>query len=893
MAALTPMMAQYQEMKKNYPDAVLFFRLGDFYEMFFEDAVEVSRVLQLTLTARSKGDNKAPMCGVPYHAAPGYIAKLTRLGKKVAICEQLSDPNLPGIVKRDVVRVITPGTTLDDQVLEQKSNNYLLAVVHVSGRAEGGSAAGESKQGGRFGLAYADISTGELRTTELASEQELFTELERIHPTEALMSSEMYASSLPTKLSDRKLSTFFFEHNFHGDAEGLLKEHFGLQSLDGFGLNDLDAATAATALVLDYLKQTQKTSLAHIQGIQLYHASNFMPLDEATLKNLELLSTLREGKREGSLLWVLDETVTSMGGRYLKFVITHPLLDLAQIHERLEGVDEFTQNQIMLDDIREVMQGVLDLERLLARLSLGYGNARDLLALKKSLMSVPYLQSILMSLGSEIFARINSEMDSLPDLTALIERAIVEEPPLAVKDGGMIKEGYHSELDELKKISHDGKSVIQEMQKKEIESTGINSLKIRYNSVFGYYIEVSKTNLAAVPAHYIRKQTLVNAERFITPELKEYEEKVLGAEEKITALEYQLFCELREKVVAEISRIQKLAQAIAQLDVVSSFAKVALQYRYHRPKITDAAVIKIEAGRHPVIEKISIANQFVPNDVDLNHETNQLLLITGPNMGGKSTFLRQTALIVLMAHLGSFVPAASAEIGLTDRIFTRVGASDNLVKGQSTFMVEMQETAFILQNATAKSLIILDEIGRGTSTYDGMSIAWSILEYLHDKVKAKTLFASHYHELIALAEKLPSAQNFSVAVRENEQEGVIFLYKIVKGGVDRSYGIEVAKLAGLPHEVVTKAKQILNDLEEGVLEQGIHQELNDATKRVPEDQLGMFSARVDAEDMAQREQRPLQILPKNKALEELETLDVNHMTPLEALQKLAEIQKKM
>ncbi len=847
---LTPMMVQYKQMKANYPDAILFFRLGDFYEMFFEDAVEASGLLQLTLTARNKGDHKAPMCGIPYHAAPNYIAKLTRLGKKVAICEQLSDPNLPGIVKRDVVRVITPGTTLDDNVLEQKANNFVVAIVEAAGR---------------FGLASADLSTGHFQVTELENMKSLLVEMERLHPVEAVVEPEMKNSQVMKHFGEARLSTFFFEHTFPGAGGGETE----VAVAEAVGES---AADKATALLLDYLKQTQKTELTHIRTVERYSTQDFMALDEATLKNLELLSTLRENNKEGSLFWVLDETVTSMGGRYLRYVLTHPLLQQSVIEERLNAVESLVRHPGVLDDIRTSLKNILDLERLLARLSLGHGNARDLLALKNSLQSVPATQKLLADFQGGLLENIRAHLHGMPQLTDVLERAIVDEPPLAVKEGGMIRDSFHPELDEIKKISREGKGYIQSLQEKEIARTGINSLKIRYNSVFGYYIEVSKANLHAVPSDYIRKQTLVNAERYITPELKEYEEKVLGAEEKIVVLEYSIFNRLRETVVAEIDAIQRLAQAVAQLDLFCSFAKVALTQGYCKPVVSRDFGLSIEGGRHPVVEKMSFSSQFVPNDTIFD-STQKLLLITGPNMGGKSTYLRQTALIVLMAHLGSFVPAAKATIGLVDRIFTRVGASDNLVRGQSTFMVEMQETAYILNNATARSLIILDEVGRGTSTYDGMSIAWAIVEYLHDAVGAKTLFATHYHELITLAEKLPHAENYSVAVRENESEGVVFLYKIVKGGVDRSYGIEVAKLAGLPQDVVSKARQILVDLEEGSHQEAIQAELSDPAKRVPADQMLLF----------ERQQR---------TLEQLQKIDVNSLTPIEALNRIAALKKE-
>ncbi len=876
------MMAQYREIKAKYPDAILFFRLGDFYEMFFDDAIEASRLLQITLTSRNKGDHKAPMCGVPYHAAQNYIAKLTRVGKKVAICEQLSDPNEPGIVKRDVVRVITPGTTLDDQILDQKTNNFLLALTF--------DPKNNTNKADTFGLAYADISTGELRVTEINSIAELQSELQRIHPREALVPADLLQENFFNKIHETQLQTFFFTTEVPADSEYLLKNFFGVKDLNGFGIEGNPSAIKAAAILLQYLQETQKTNIQHIQGLQSYELCEFMPVDESTLKNLEITSTLRENKLEGSLLWVLDQTITSMGGRTLRFALTHPLLDANKIQERLDAVEDLYKNPLILDDLREDLKRVLDLERLLARLSLGHGNARDLLGLKSSLESVPNIKCILNSLHAPLLKTILNDLDALPDLVALIENAIVEEPPLAIREGGMIKDGYNSELDEIKKISRDGKGFIQALQEKEIERTGIHSLKIRYNSVFGYYIEISKTNLHAVPADYIRKQTLVNAERFITPELKEYEEKVLGAEEKIVAMEYEIFNNLRLRVVQEIGRIQKLAKAIASLDMLGSFAKVAIDSGYSKPAIhpSTQATIRVEAGRHPVVEKMSFASRFVPNDVELDHDKNQLLLITGPNMGGKSTYLRQVALITLMAHIGSFVPAAKAEISLVDRIFTRVGASDNLVRGQSTFMVEMQETAYILNHATANSLIILDEIGRGTSTYDGMSIAWAITEFIHDKIGAKTLFATHYHELISLAEKLSNAQNYSVAVKENETDGVVFLYKIVKGGVDRSYGIEVAKLAGLPAEVTSKARQILVDLEEGIVEAGIQKELTDAMKRPSKDQMEIFGD----EPIKLEQRREHQQIKENPAVEELKKLDLNAITPLEALNKLVELKNK-
>lgn len=837
---VTPMMEQYLKVKKEYPDTFVFFRLGDFYEMFFDDAVEASRLLQITLTARNKGENKAPMCGVPYHAANSYIARLTRLGKKVAICEQLSDPNLPGLVQRDVIRVITPGTTFDENVLEQKRSNYVMSVV---------------KRDDVLSLAYADITTGEFMTADVSNGKDLQAEIERIAPAEMIVSAEFMESDLGKSLKNRNSRIFF----------SIAKE----------AIND------ASFLVMDYLKQTQKSELKHFDRAQTYHVEDFMPLDEATLKNLELLQTLAENKREGSLLWVLDKTVTSMGGRMMRFFVTHPLVNRQEIEKRLTAVESFAKRQDVLMNLTEVLKDILDLERIMGRLSLGHASARDLIGLKNSLRKIPVFQSMLAGIGegpehtTALIGQIENGLDGMEEICGLIEKAIVPDPPLATNEGGMIADGYNVELDELKSISRQGKSFIQGLQKKEIERTGINTLKIGYNSVFGYYIEISKGAAKNAPADYIRKQTLVNAERFITPELKEYEEKVLGAEEKIIALEQRLFNEIRGRILEEVKKIQQTARNIALLDVLCSLAKVALENGFCKPEISVNSIIEIVEGRHPVVEKMSSNGRFVPNDCYLNRGNGaNFLLITGPNMGGKSTYLRQIALITLMAHLGSFVPAQKAVIGLTDRIFTRVGASDNLVKGQSTFMVEMKEAANILASATDKSLIILDEIGRGTSTYDGMSIAWSIMEFIHDGIKANTLFATHYHELISLGEKLAHAANYSVAVKEENEDGIVFLYKIIKGGINRSYGIAVAKLAGLPQEVVGRARQILNDLEEGVMETAINKQLTE-NGRVNENQQLLFN---------EQEQRATRLINE---------IDINSLTPLEALQKLDQLKKNL
>lgn len=820
---MTPMMKQYLDIKKQHEGALLFFRMGDFYELFFDDAIETARLLSLTLTGRGKDENRIPMCGVPHHAAEGYIAKLTKMGKKVAVCDQMSDPKAPGIVEREVTRIVTPGTTLNDSVLERKANNFVLALIPDNG----------------FGIAHADVTTGEFASTIIASEKDLRAEIERIAPSEIIVPD--LENPIIVRLKTVLPDVFFFAHDFSG--------------------------TDAAAFLMDYLKATQKTSLNHMKAAA-YDLNNFMPLDEATLKNLELMATLREGKKEGSLLWVLDRTETAMGGRMMRSFMTHPLVQHDKIQMRLNAVEELVKERRVQEDLQECLKFVMDLERLLSRLSMGRGNARDVVALKESLKQVPQVKQLLQNVQSELLSTVRDTIDPLNDLVSLIEQAIVEEPPLNMNDGGIIADGYNMELDELKTISREGKQYMQNLQQEEVEKTGITNLKIRYNKVFGYYLEVSKGQVGKVPQEWIRKQTLVNAERYITPELKEFEEKVLGAGEKIVALEQKIFTDIREKVVMEMERIQRTAKSLALLDVLRSFSTVALENDYCKPVVHDSENIVIEGGRHPVVEQMSFSSRFVPNDTKLEQNNERLHLITGPNMGGKSTYLRQVALTVLMAQIGSFVPADRAEIGLVDRIFTRVGASDNLVRGQSTFMVEMQETSHILEHATARSLIILDEIGRGTSTYDGMSIAWAITEYLHDTIRAKTLFATHYHELIALTDKLSHAVNYSVAVKENEEEGVVFLYKVVRGGVDKSYGIEVAKLAGLPQETVSRAQQILRDLEEGILEPGIQKEL---AARPAQDQPVLF----------EREHNPLK--------EELDKLDTENMTPMEALKKLHEI----
>ncbi len=866
----TPMMAQYEEIKKQYSDCILLFRLGDFYEMFGDDAVKASKILDITLTSRSKGDSKIPLCGVPYHAIENYLAKLTKHGEKVAICDQVSDPKLPGIVQREVTRVVTPGTTFSESILDGKQNNYIASVV---------------SKGDVFGFAYADITTGSFATTQINSQNDLFTELAKINPTECILPPEIYENDLGTILKDSFEHTYFFSFETFKDARETLKDHMQVKSLTGFGLDNHEIAVNAAGFLFNYLFETQKNDLKHIQKVKYFFTDEYMPMDEATLRNLELLYTLRDQQKEGSLLSVIDSTLTSMGGRLLKFWLTHPLLNKRDIQGRLDSIEEFIQNSGLLSDVRTLLKDVLDIERVMARLSLGSGNARDLVALKSSLQKIPEIKALLKQVKSSFLTHLQNSFNELERLIALIDKAIENEPPLIVREGGMIKDGYNKELDELKAISREGKNFIKDLQEKEIKRTGISSMKVKYNKVFGYYIEVSKANLQHIPEDYIRKQTLVNAERFITPELKEYEEKILNAEEKIIDIEYELFMQVRKEVLKYINEIQKNARVFATLDVLCGLAYTSIRNNYVKPEIHENGSIEIKAGRHPVVEKMTFSSNFIPNDMMLDQKENRLLLITGPNMGGKSTILRQTALIVLMAHIGSFVPADKARISLVDRIFTRVGASDNLVKGQSTFMIEMQEAANILNNATSKSLIILDEIGRGTSTYDGVSIAWAITEYIHNNIQAKTLFATHYHELIAVVESLPHAQNYCVSVKEKNGP-VLFLYKLEKGGINKSYGIEVARLAGLPKEVVEQSKHILKDLEEDVVDQNIQKTARDHKERTNEDQMDLFGNAALIEEF-ERKTRHL-----SKMKEELDTIDVNSLTPLEALQKLDELKKK-
>ncbi len=866
-------MKQYLALKEKYPDAILFFRMGDFYEMFFEDAKKASRVLEIALTSRSKSEeNQVPMCGIPYHASDNYLGRLVKAGYKVAVCEQVEDPKkAKGIVKREVVRIVTPGTVLDSSLLDARDNNF-LASIYPS--ADG------------WGVALADLSTGEFRVTEYQGKgagQKLQSELEISRPKEILVPERLEKRSedqgaLP-ELSECVMNFFSdwaFEYDF---AYSSLTSQFKTVSLEGFGCEEMSLGISAAGALVQYLNETQKTALLHLHCLRVYHDRDHMVLDAATIRNLELVRNSFDGTKEGSLLEILDLTMTCMGGRLLKDWILKPMVDLFSVQSRHGAVQEFFENPVLRLDIRETLKSVHDMERIIGRITLGAANGRDLNALKVSLGVLPFLEEKLKECSSHLLCKLSEDWDDLKDIKQLIEESIVDNPPITMKDGGVIRDGYSENLDELRVISREGKSWIASLEAKEKEKTGVSTLKIRYNRIYGYFIEITKKAMeqGKIPENYIRKQSLVNAERFISPELKEYESKVLYAEEKSLALEEEIFQKIRGEIAAEAKRIQQTARLVAILDVISALAETAVKYRYVKPLMTGEGKLHIEEGRHPVIERIHSSEPFVPNDTELEPSTNQIAIITGPNMAGKSTYMRQVALIVLMAQIGSFVPAAKSEIGLVDRVFTRVGAQDNLARGQSTFMVEMNETANILNNATDRSLIILDEIGRGTSTFDGLSIAWAVVEYLHNHEarRAKTLFATHYHELTELSELMDRVANYNILVREWNDE-IIFLRKIEEGGADKSYGIQVARLAGLPEGVLKRAREVLHNLE--------NREYNESGKP----RLGERSEPKTAEKNVQL---PLFGNMNQEVIEEIKKLDLNNITPLEALQKLDGLKK--
>ncbi len=866
--AITPMMQQYLEIKENYKDCILFFRLGDFYEMFFEDALVASKAMEITLTGKSCGlEERAPMCGVPYHACDVYIAKLVEKGFKVAICEQMEDASGKGIVRREVIKIITPGTVVSQAMLEERENNYLACVF----LDENGS-----------GMAYCDISTGEIAATEWpyeAGREGVANELVKKKSREILTNIAVEDSAFLTALQT-ELGSFFTvrpEQDYREeDAENRILRQFGVASGKGIGLDDKPMATRALGALLAYLFETQKQNLAHLTALSVYDTGNRMDLDKSTIKNLELTETLFEKKVQGSLLGVLDKTHTAMGSRQMKRWLREPLKEIKPIQERLDAVELLTEELFLRNDVKEALKQIYDLERLAGRIACGNANAKDMIALRNSIAVLPDLKGSLCGCGDALLERLEQEMSDLSSVYDLIKSAITEEPPFTIREGGLIKAGYSEELDAIKHSIHDGQAWIAGLESTERERTGIKNLKVGFNKVFGYYIEVSKSNLGLVPENYIRKQTLVNCERYITPELKDVESVVLNAETKINQLEYQLFQEIREKIQAEIGTIQKTSFAVAALDVLQSFAEVGSRLGYVKPEINEGSEISIKRGRHPVIETMIKDGMFVSNDTYLDKGGHMMLLITGPNMAGKSTYMRQTALIVLMAQAGCFVPADEAKIGLVDRIYTRIGASDNLAQGQSTFFVEMSELAYILNTASDRSLVILDEIGRGTSTYDGLSIAWAVVEELCSKRNVRTMFATHYHELTVLEEKIQGVCNLNVDIQEQNGD-IVFLHKIVEGSASRSYGIHVAKLAGVPKSVLDAASEKLVQLERSAAEirqdYSLDQPETCAEPPKEEDQLSFFSAELH-----------------NPVADRLKSLNLMEITPSQAFQILEELQ---
>ena len=878
MAALTPMMQQYMAIKEQYKDCILFYRLGDFYEMFYDDALTASRELEITLTGKNCGqEERAPMCGVPYHAVDAYLNKLVAKGYKVAICEQAEDPKqAKGIVKREVIRIVTPGTNLSQQALDEGRNNYLMCLVYDNNQ---------------FGLAITDISTGDFYTTEVATLKELYDEIHRFSPSEIICNDSFYMSG--ASLDDFKdrlhVSVSTLDTWYMDEAVSVqkIKEHFKVASLDGLGLTDFPSGTLAVGALLLYLYETQKNTLDNLTKITPYRSGGYMIIDSATNRNLELIETLREKQKKGSLLWVLDKTKTAMGARLMRNWIEQPLIEKKKITTRQDAVEELYNDMITREEIREYLNAVYDLERLVTRISYRTANPRDLIAFKTSLGMIPPVKQLLSQAKSAELKEIDERMDCLEDIYDLIEKSIQDEPPIMIREGGMIKEGYNEDVDKFRLSRTEGKTWLAELEAREKEKTGIKNLRVRYNKVFGYYLEVTNSYKELVPEDWTRKQTLANAERYITPELKELEDMILGAEDKLAALEYDLYCEVRDSIGEQVVRIQETAKAIAHLDVLASLACVAQSNDYVRPSINTKGVIDIQGGRHPVVEKMNNNQMFIDNDTYLDNKNHRISIITGPNMAGKSTYMRQSALIVLMAQIGSFVPAKSANIGIVDRIFTRVGASDDLASGQSTFMVEMTEVANILRNATSRSLLILDEIGRGTSTFDGLSIAWAVVEHISNPklLGAKTLFATHYHELTELEGKLDSVNNYCIAVRE-QGDDIIFLRKIIRGGADKSYGIQVARLAGVPDSVIDRAKEISSWLEET--------DVTDKAKNLQVRTSAKKKEVVREAVPAEKQMSLFDIYPADHpVLKELAGLDVSNMTPIQALNTLYELQKRL
>ena len=877
VAKLSPMMEQYVATKEKYKDCILFYRLGDFYEMFFDDAILASKELEITLTGKDCGmEERAPMCGIPFHAADTYINQLVKKGYKVAIGEQVEDPKLAkGLVKREVIRIVTPGTNLSSESLEESKNNYLMCISYV---------------GKNYGISVTDLSTGVFKTCQIQQAEKVVDEINKFQPSEVLYQAgveqveEIHAVCERLQVSHTEAPDYYF--NLETDEE-TLKRQFHINSIEGLGLKDSPACVASCGALMQYLHETQMSSLSHINHIETYSVDSFMILDSATRRNLELTETLRDKQKRGSLLWVLDKTKTAMGARKLREFVEQPLLYKDAIEKRLDAIEAINKELIVREELREYLNTIYDLERLLTRIALKTANPRDLLAFKTSIQYLPDIYNLLRELPCERINEIYEDYDSLEDLYDLLEQAIVEEPPVSIKEGGIFKQGYRDEIDELRLAKTECKTWLADLESKEREKTGIKGLKIKYNKVFDYYFEVTNSFKSLVPDYFIRKQTLVNAERFTTDELNTLSGKILGAEDKLYALEYDCYVELREKLAAALVRVQKMAGYIAELDALCSLAYVADKNNYVRPYLNTDGVIDIKGGRHPVVEKMLANDSFVENDTYLNNAESRISIITGPNMAGKSTYMRQTALITLMAQIGSFVPAESANIGLCDRIFTRVGASDDLASGQSTFMIEMNEVANILRNATKDSLLILDEIGRGTSTFDGLSIAWAVVEYIADPniLGAKTLFATHYHELTELEGKLSSVNNFCIAVQE-EGDDIVFLRKIIKGGADRSYGIQVARLAGVPEPVLKRAREICNELIDSdittkVKDIDIKPALSEHPKKKETrssdyEQLSLFSS-------------PVEMTIAN----ELKTMDLNNMTPIKAMLYLQELQERL
>ena len=877
VAKLSPMMEQYVATKEKYKDCILFYRLGDFYEMFFDDAILASKELEITLTGKDCGmEERAPMCGIPFHAADTYINQLVKKGYKVAIGEQVEDPKLAkGLVKREVIRIVTPGTNLSSESLEESKNNYLMCISYV---------------GKNYGISVTDLSTGVFKTCQIQQAEKVVDEINKFQPSEVLYQAgveqveEIHAVCERLQVSHTEAPDYYF--NLETDEE-TLKRQFHINSIEGLGLKDSPACVASCGALMQYLHETQMSSLSHINHIETYSVDSFMILDSATRRNLELTETLRDKQKRGSLLWVLDKTKTAMGARKLREFVEQPLLYKDAIEKRLDAIEAINKELIVREELREYLNTIYDLERLLTRIALKTANPRDLLAFKTSIQYLPDIYNLLRELPCERINEIYEDYDSLEDLYDLLEQAIVEEPPVSIKEGGIFKQGYRDEIDELRLAKTECKTWLADLESKEREKTGIKGLKIKYNKVFDYYFEVTNSFKSLVPDYFIRKQTLVNAERFTTDELNTLSGKILGAEDKLYALEYDCYVELREKLAAALVRVQKMAGYIAELDALCSLAYVADKNNYVRPSLNTDGVIDIKGGRHPVVEKMLANDSFVENDTYLNNAESRISIITGPNMAGKSTYMRQTALITLMAQIGSFVPAESANIGLCDRIFTRVGASDDLASGQSTFMIEMNEVANILRNATKDSLLILDEIGRGTSTFDGLSIAWAVVEYIADPniLGAKTLFATHYHELTELEGKLSSVNNFCIAVQE-EGDDIVFLRKIIKGGADRSYGIQVARLAGVPEPVWKRAREICNELIDSDITTKVKDiDIKPALSEQPKiketrssdyEQLSLFSS-------------PVEMTIAN----ELKTMDLNNMTPIKAMLYLQELQERL